>query len=254
MARLVERYREEPHQCPYLRDEEASLDVWLMLDVSSSELGVLLERGWRRFGPTYFRPGCAHCMKCEPLRIPSATFRASASQRRARRNASRLTRVVQRPVVDAGRIRLYDRWHAQRQQHRGWEPQAMNEERYAFEFGFDHPAVREVAFRDPEHDGRLVGLGIVDEVPNALSAVFFFWDPEHAPPSLGVAHIVMLIEDAAARGLEHVYLGYRVSACPSLAYKGGFQPHELLDGRPGLNESPAWRIAASQGGSHIDVV
>jgi leucyl-tRNA---protein transferase len=243
MARLVERYREEPHQCPYLPDEVASLDVWLMLDVSPSELAVLLERGWRRFGPSYFRPGCANCAKCEPLRIPSSTFRASTSQRRARRNASRLTRVVQRPVVDEERMALYGRWHAHREQHRGWEGFAMNEERYAYEFAFDHPSVREVAFRDPGHGDRLVGLGILDEVPNAISAVFFFWDPEFAPASLGVAHVVMLVEDAAARGLEHVYLGYRVADCPSLAYKGRYQPHELLDGRPALKDAAIWRPA-----------
>jgi leucyl-tRNA---protein transferase len=243
MARLVQRYREEPHPCPYLPDQEASLDVWLMLDVSAPELEALLERGWRRFGPSYFRPACATCARCEPLRIPSTTFSASASQRRARRNAARLTRVVQAPVVDEERTALYDRWHAHREARRGWEPMAMNEERYAFEFTFEHPAVREVAFRDPAQNNRLVGLGIVDQVPNALSAVFFFWDPEHAPSSLGVAHVVMLVEDAAEQGLDYVYLGYRVAACPSLAYKGRYQPHELLAGRPGLDGSPDWRGA-----------
>jgi arginine-tRNA-protein transferase len=108
------------------------------------------------------------------------------------------------------------------------------------EFAFEHPAVREVSFRDPQADDRLVGLGIVDEVPGAASAVFFFWDPEHAPPSLGVAHVVWLIEEAKARGLAHVYLGYRVAECPSLAYKARYQPHELL-ATPAGDPLPVWR-------------
>ena len=57
----------------------------------------------------------------------------------------------------------------------------IDEERYAFDFAFEHPAVREVTFRDAAADNRLVGLGIVDEVPGAVSAVIFFWDPELAP-------------------------------------------------------------------------
>jgi arginine-tRNA-protein transferase len=243
MARLLEHYREAPHQCSYLPDQRASLDVMVMLDVTARDLGLLLERGWRRFGPTYFRPGCAHCDQCEPLRIPTRTFQPTTSQRRARRTASSLIRQVQAPVVDAERTALYARWHSHREQHRGWAPNAMDEERYAFEFAFHHPAVREVTFREPAQH-RLVGVGIVDDVPDALSAVFFFWDPELAPPSLGVAHVVMLVEEAAQRGLDHVYLGYRVAQCPSLAYKGRYGPHELLLDRPALDEPPRWQRPA----------
>ena len=112
---------------------------------------------------------------------------------------------------------------------------------YALDFAFPHESVREVTFRTAAPDDRLVGVGIVDQTPHALSAVYFFWDPAHAPASLGVAHIVMLVEQAAAAGLAHVYLGYRVSACPSLAYKGRFGAHELLEGRPGeAGDPPRW--------------
>src|SRR5690349_20634975 len=124
---------------------------------------------------------------------------------------------------------------------RDWPESVMDEERYAFDFAFRHPSVREVSFRDPSDGDRLVGLGIVDETETALSAVYFFWDPERAPSSLGTAHIVMLVDDARRRGKEHVYLGYRVEGCVSLAYKGRFGPHELLEGRPGPRALPSWR-------------
>lgn len=240
MATMVQTFREEPHQCPYLPEQTAALDVRVLLDVTPAELAFMLVRGWRRFGPAYFRPACAACVACEPLRIPSATFLPSTSQRRAHRKAARLTRTVSSPVVDEERMALYDRWHAQREDQRGWEPSRMTAERYAFEFAYAHPSVREVTFRDPADHDRLVGLGIVDEVPDALSAVFFFWDPGHAPASLGVAHVVMLVDDAAARGLDCVYLGFRVAACQSLAYKGSYNPHETLEGRPGPQQRPMW--------------
>ena len=240
---LLQQFREDPHVCAYLPGEAAALDVRVAVNVTAEELGALLALGWRRFGPHYFRPGCAACQACVPTRVPAATYRPSRSQRRARQQASSLTRIVQTPRVDRERLELYARWHRHREDQRGWEPSAVDEERYAMEFAFPHPSVREVCFRDPGLDGRLVGLGIVDEVPDALSAVFFCWDPEHAPPSLGTAHIVALLDDAAVRGIAYVYLGYLVTACPSLAYKARFQPQEALTTRPGDHESPTWMTA-----------
>lgn len=242
MAFQIRQFREEPHACSYLPDELASLDVRLLLSVTPGELGVLLDRGWRRFGPAYFRPACLACEACLPVRVRVDAFQPTSSHRRAARQSAPLDRIIQPPQVDAERLDLYARWHAHREAHRGWEPTALSADRYATEFAFPHPSVREVAFRDPARSGRLVGLGIVDIVPRGLSAVYFFWDPEHAPPSLGTAHIVRLIEHAREEGLPFVYLGYRVDACPSLAYKARYQPQEILSGRPADDEVPAWSL------------
>lgn len=200
----------------------------------------MLAHGWRRFGPVYFRPTCASCSECVTLRIDAAAFRATKSQRRAVKNAARLRRVVSVPTIDAERIALYGKWHAYRERTRGWEESPIDPQRYGFDFAFPHPCVREVAFHDPDDGDRLVGLGIVDETPKALSAVYFFWDPARAPASLGVANVVTLVDDARARGLPWVYLGYRVAGCASLLYKSRYRPHELLVGRPDEGEDPRW--------------
>ncbi|MGC4084012.1 MAG: hypothetical protein QM736_18355 [Vicinamibacterales bacterium] len=243
MARLVERYREAPHPCPYLPGEIASLDVRLMIDVTPPELADLLELGWRRFGPAYFRPACPTCTACLSVRIVAREFVPTRSQKRARRAAAHLTRSIAVPAVDDERLALYRKWHEHRESTRGWGENPLDAERYAFDFAFPHPSVREVAYRDPGDGDRLVGLGLVDVVPNALSAIYFFWDPEFAPPSLGVAHIVMLTTDAAAAGHAYVYLGYRVDQCPSLAYKARYQPQEILDGRPTGTGNTIWRVS-----------
>jgi arginyl-tRNA--protein-N-Asp/Glu arginylyltransferase len=40
-----------------------------------------------------------------------------------------------------------------------------------------------------------------------------------------------------------VYLGFRVDACPSLAYKASYRPQEVLSGLPEDDEEPLWELA-----------
>lgn len=247
VARLLQHLTEPPHECIYLPAMQASLEIRLQVEVSPPELEAMLERGWRRFGPMYFRPACADCQECVTLRLRPEVFRPSKSQRRARKNAARLTRTVGRPIIDDERLALYARWHAQREEARGWGESPLDAERYAFDFAFQHPCVREVSFTDPDAGDRLVGLGIIDDTGVSLSAVYFFWDPEHAPASLGTAHVVMLCDEARRLGRSYVYLGYRVSGCASLAYKDRYGPHELLEGRPSPRALPVWRAGGERG-------
>jgi arginyl-tRNA--protein-N-Asp/Glu arginylyltransferase len=244
---LIERVVEKPHACAYLAAERASLEVRVMLDVGAADMQALLERGWRRFGPMYFRPACSTCAECVSLRILATHMAHSKSQRRAARACARLRRVVGIPLVDAERLALYGKWHRGREQARGWDPNPQTRERYAIEFAFPHPCAREAAFYDDEAGGKLVGVGLFDETPAALSAAFFFHDPAYAHMSLGTANVLALVADARASGRAHVYLGYRVAGCASLRYKASFRPHEALSGRPALDESPAWAVVGNAG-------
>jgi arginyl-tRNA--protein-N-Asp/Glu arginylyltransferase len=230
---------EKPHACAYLPAESASLEVRVMLDVTADEMDLLLERGWRRFGPIYFRPAGASGAECVSLRVVTARFEPSKSQRRAARACGRLRRVVGLPRVDDERLALYARWHAGREDARGWQPNGQTPERYSLEFAFPHPCAREAAFYDDESGGKLVGLGLFDTTPRALSAAFFFHDPAYARMSLGTANILSLIDDARASARPHVYLGYRVEGCASLRYKAAFRAHELLRERPESLDDPS---------------
>lgn len=245
--RLLDRVVETPRPCELLRSESASLEHLFMLDVSPTELDALLERGWRRAGPVYFRPACAACAECVCLRIVAPRFVPTKSQRRAERACSRLRRVVGTPRVDEERLALYARWHAQREGTRGWEPSPVSAESYALQFAFPHPCAREATFYDDDAGGRMVGVGLFDETPRALSAGYFFHEPDAEKLSLGTANVLALVADARATSREHVYLGFRVTGCASLRYKARFEPHELLVGRPSSEESPVWQAPPSQG-------
>jgi arginine-tRNA-protein transferase len=240
VARLIQRLVEPAHPCSYLPTESARLEVRLMIDVSPAEWQAMLERGWRRFGPVYFRPLCSACGECVTLRVLAGDYSPSRNQRRALHRAARFRRVVSTPIVDDERVALHARWHEERQRARGWPPSAMDAEHYFHDFAFPHAAAREAAFYDDAQGGRLVGVGLFDETPAALSAVYFFHDPDLERESLGTANVALLLDDARRLGKAHVYLGYRVAGCDSLRYKANFLPHELLVGRPAAGEAPAW--------------
>ena len=105
--------------------------------------------------------------------------------------------------------------------------------------------MREIAYYDDSAGPRprLVGVGICDETPSAWSAVYFYYDPDYAAQSPGVAHVLFQMKLAASRGLAHVYLGYFVTGCPSMRYKARFRPNERLVGWPAPGEEPRWVTA-----------
>jgi arginyl-tRNA--protein-N-Asp/Glu arginylyltransferase len=228
----------DAYDCDYLPGQRATTEYRVLLDLQPDELEELLSRGWRRFGALVFRPACAACGECVSLRIPVEGFVPSRSQRRARNHCAHLTVEVAPARVDEERLAVHARWHAGREEQRGWEPSPLDAAEYTQQFGLGDRCVREVLYREA---GKLIGVGICDETSVAYSAVYFFHDPAHARLSLGVNHILTLVERARDEGKTHVYLGYRVMGCPSMRYKAGYLPHELLEGRPDLDEVPRWR-------------
>ena len=237
MRTVLAHFVEEPRACSYLGDREAALECRIMTGVGVDELESLLVRGWRRQGPLYFRPACAACRECVSLRIPVARFRPTRSQKRALDACRGLRVVLERPRVDAERLALYAAWHAGRETARDWLPSPIDEKAYAIQFAYPHPAAWELTLRDGD---RIVALTLCDVTRGAWSAIYAFHSPGAAPMSPGVASVLTAIGLARDRGIPHVYLGYHVAGCPSMRYKSGFRPHELLQGLPGPDEEPRW--------------
>lgn len=228
---------EPPRPCSYLPRETARLENRLLTDVAPAEWEELLSRGWRRFGPVCFRPACSPCGACVSLRIPVADFRPSRSQRRALAAFRGFRVTTGAATASAEKVALYRRWHAAREDRVGWEPSPLDLRSYRMQFAFPHACAQEVVLYDGP---RPVLVGLFDRTPRALSAVYCFYDPAIAELSPGTGNVAWTVEHARELGLAHVYLGYRVLGCRSSAYKARYLPHELLDGRPGPEATPAW--------------
>jgi len=59
----------------------------------------------------------------------------------------------------------------------------------------------------------LAGIAVVDQLDNALSAVYTFFDPKFSHYSLGVYAVLWQIEQAKRQQKEFLYLGFWIQAC-----------------------------------------
>jgi arginine-tRNA-protein transferase len=196
------------------------------VSLTEQEYAERMQAGWRRFGHTMFRPRCRSCRACVSLRVDVNRFVPSRSQRRAQKiNEGSIELLIGSPRVSESRLELYRRFHAHRAITRGWNERDEDPISYFSSF-VDNPfPTEEWCYR---LDDNLVGLGLVDSLPVGLSAIYFVHDPDHHPRRLGIWNVLCLIDEARRRGLHHLYLGYWVADCLSLAYKASFRPHQLL--------------------------
>jgi arginine-tRNA-protein transferase len=222
------RYLAPASPCGYLPAETWQLQYEVVASISRREYLQRMTEGWRRFGVMLFRPRCPACTACRSLRVLAGQFRPDRSQRRVRAaNAGTVRLHIGRPAVTRPKLDLYDRYHAFQSSTKGWPEHAPKDAReYARSF-VDNPfPTQEWAYYLGD---RLIGLGYVDDLDTALSAIYFFYDPAERHRSPGVWNVLSLIDHAARRGVPHVYLGYHVAGCASMAYKARYRPNQVLD-------------------------
>jgi leucyl-tRNA---protein transferase len=217
-------FRTTVSPCEYLPDHIWQLHYELVPHLRPADYMQRLQQGWRRFGYAMFRPECPSCRRCQPLRVPVARFRPSPSQRRAwKRNRAQVTVHVGAPTLSPDRLDLWARFHRHGHETKGWP---------APEVGDDPGMLLENPFRTEEWTyyvgSRLIAVAYVDALPQALSAIYCYYDPTEAARSPGTFNILSLLAAARERRLPHVYLGYYVAGCRSMEYKRAFRPNEVL--------------------------
>ncbi len=221
------QYLSPPSACGYLPDQTWQLEYEQFFTISSAEYEERLRQGWRRFGHALFRPRCPACSACWSLRVDVPRFRSNRSQRRVRKlNEGSVELRIGKPRVTAAKLDLYDRFHAFQSEHKGWPEHAPKAvEDYALAYAHNPFPTQEWCYY---LQSKLVAVGYVDALPQSLSAIYFFHDPDQRRRSLGTWNVLCVIDHAARLGLPHVYLGYFVEGCGSMSYKARFGPNEVL--------------------------
>ncbi|HWL11334.1 MAG TPA: arginyltransferase [Planctomicrobium sp.] len=229
---------EPPRVCSYLPEQTASLEYLRVPGMSPEDLQQRLQRGWRRFGIDLFRPVCRACMQCVPVRVDVATFQPTKSQRRTQRRNSHVSVELAPAGLSRQHVELYNAWHEDMKNRRDWPEQVASWQLYAQSFlAGDFPSAHELRYWNGND---LIGVGLIDILPTALSSIYFYHAPNWRSQGPGTFSLLCEIELARKLGLAHVYLGYWIAACPSMAYKNRFRPYDVLQGRPEDEEEPVW--------------
>ncbi|MEM9555037.1 MAG: arginyltransferase [Acidobacteriota bacterium] len=228
----------QDQDCSYLPGLAARLCYRLIPNCSAARYQAMLERGWRRFGCTFFRPVCLGCSACRSLRVDTDRFTSNRSMRRTRAKNRDLEVFLRPASASPEQLRLYERYHRDMAQRKSWTYRPLGTSGYRQTFvdgrrDYGH----ELLYR---LDGRLVAVALVDLLPRALSAVYCYYEPTLRHRGLGTFSVLRQIELAQELSIPFVYLGFRVEGNASTRYKGTFKPHQILHGRPDDDQPPLW--------------
>jgi len=225
-------------KCSYIPTLTQTTHYKIIQDCDMEYNAHLIERGWRRFGNMYFRPTCAECSACESIKIDVDNYTFSKSERRVMKKSAHIKTVLRRPTASHEHIALFKKYHDFMHDKRGWDKQEINIKNYYMSFvnGYNEYGF-EVLYFDED---KLIAVDLIDILPNGISSIYFYYDPDYSHLSLGKYSMLRQIAYAKANHLEWIYMGYYVKECQSLAYKGDYKPYLSLEGRPNEAHLPQW--------------
>lgn len=216
--------------CPYLPGrQERKLFTHLTGRRAVSLHHLLSDNGFRRSQNLIYRPACDGCGACQSVRIVAKGFEpGSRFQRVLKTNADVSVEVCQ-PRATAEQYALFKRYLEARHAGGGMTQMSYVDYEYMVE---DTPVQTIlVEYRLANLPDRpLIAVALTDVMPDGLSMVYSFYDPELARRSLGNLLILDHINQVKMAGLSYVYLGYWVKDSPKMAYKGQYRPLEVQRG------------------------
>lgn len=217
-------FQTRPHPCSYLDDQQAqTLFIDPDAELNPSAQTHLSELGFRRSGDFVYRPNCAACKACIPVRIPVRSFQPNRTQRRIWKRNRHLTSNLTEARLNDELYHLYARYIEARHQDGDMYP--TSPEQFTDFLVNSRANTRFIEYRNQE---KLVAVAVTDLLDNAYSAVYSFFDPDDTKASYGVYTILSQIDLARRAGLEYLYLGYWIKACQKMSYKVNYRPVELL--------------------------
>lgn len=209
-----------PHPCSYLDDEQAqSAFVDPLFRLDTAVYSLLIAHGFRRSGNDVYRPQCAQCSQCVPVRVPVAQFKPNRSQKRCLQKNRQTTAIIKPAVFEQAHYDLYLRY--QNQRHAEGNMANTSPDEYIKFLGSSWCNTQFIEFFCADE---LAAVAIVDRLDDALSAVYTFFDPQFSSYSLGVYAVLWQIQQAQNQGLEWLYLGFWIADCRKMNYKDQYRP------------------------------
>jgi len=225
-------------KCSYLEGKEQTTHYKIIQDCDAQTCQEYIERGFRRFGKMYFRPICQDCNECQSIKIDVQNYTFSKSAKRVLKKAKDIKVYIQKPTLTKQHLALFKKYHLAMKEKKGWNYSETSPEHYYSSFvDGDGDFGYEVLYFD---NNELIAVDLIDILPDGISSIYFYYDPEYAKYSLGKLSLYQQIIYAKHTDKKWIYLGYYVKECPSLSYKAQYKPYLTLQGRPTMQEPFIW--------------
>src|SRR5215217_393731 len=196
--------------CPYLPGkQERKLFTHLTGRRASSLHHLLSENGFRRSQNLIYRPACEGCNACQSVRIVAGEFEPSGRYRRVQGKNDDLVISVRPTTATSEQYDLFKRYLESRHAGGGMNQMSFVDYEYMVEDTPVQSVLVEYRLRD-DPENTLVAVALTDVMPDGLSMVYSFYDPELAQRSLGTYLILDHISQVRSAALNYVYLGYWV--------------------------------------------
>jgi arginyl-tRNA--protein-N-Asp/Glu arginylyltransferase len=195
--------------------------------VTSHQLDILLEQGWRHFGTHFFRYSYGFyeldVRLVIPLRIRLSNFSLTKSQRRTLNKNSELVSEV-RPINITDECEALFARHKQRFK--------MGVPASIYDFLSHCPdtqpcTARELAVYNV--DQRLVAVSYFDLGEQSTSGIYAMFDPEESNRRPGIFTMLKEIEYSIDSGKQFYYQGYAYEGTSFYDYKKQFRGTEAFD-------------------------
>ena len=222
----LEIFQTKPHPCSYLSNEIATtvfLNPQQRLDPSLYT--QLAEYGFRRSGNHVYKPMCAKCQACIPVRVPVKLFKPKHQQKRIWKRNQDLSISMVNTIDTTEHYGLYERYINAR--HADGDMYPPSTEQFKTFLANGWPSSRYYEFR---LEGKLIAVSVADVLDNGISAVYSYFDPDQHRRSLGTFIVLFLIDQALNLQLPSLYLGYWIKSSPKMNYKANFRPLEMQNG------------------------
>ncbi|TFH12820.1 MAG: arginyltransferase [Nitrosomonadales bacterium] len=219
------------YPCNYLPDKLARSQVATPSHlIDTNTYGELVQTGFRRSGTFTYRPYCGHCKACVPVRVVVNDFSPSHTQRRIWKRHQNLIVTQHELYYHPDHYALYMNYQIKR--HYNGKMDHDSRELYRDFLLQTNVNSKLVEFHE---NGQLRMISIIDKLPDGISSVYTFFDPNTKGASFGTYSILWQIQQCCTNGLPHLYLGYWIKGNRKMEYKSNFQPLQSLIRRKWLS-------------------
>ena len=223
-------YLTAPSPCPYIPGQRERKVFTHIVGKRAREINeILTQGGFRRSQTIAYRPACEGCRACVSVRVIVDEFEPSDNMRRLLRLNSNLVGSPSPNQPSADQYALFRRYLDARHGEGGMVDMTVLD--YAMMVEDSHVETGIVEYRQLNStgaEGPLAAVCLTDFLPDGLSMVYSFFDPDLSRRSLGSFMILDHIARAKALGLPYLYLGYWVEGSRKMEYKARYRPQQRL--------------------------